>query len=117
MSDRSMFQNRQESVDRFGALLRDYQGSKKGLQQYPDRALQDLRYWGSFSISNQRRGVCHFASMARVQEAGDAFAQHSCSNSIPIRPYLPQIDLDLVAFIYDAILVVCFFFCRCGPVE
>ncbi|CAM9114119.1 unnamed protein product, partial [Ectocarpus fasciculatus] len=42
MSDRSMFQNRQESVDRFGALLRDYQGSKKGLQQYPDRALQDL---------------------------------------------------------------------------
>ncbi|CAM9972115.1 unnamed protein product [Ectocarpus sp. 4 AP-2014] len=42
ISDRSMFQNRQESVDRFGALLRDYQGSKKGLQQYPDRALQDL---------------------------------------------------------------------------
>ncbi|CAM9099606.1 unnamed protein product [Ectocarpus sp. 6 AP-2014] len=42
ISDRSMFKNRQESVDRFGALLRDYQGSKKGLQQYPDRALQDL---------------------------------------------------------------------------
>ncbi|CAN0383711.1 unnamed protein product [Ectocarpus sp. 12 AP-2014] len=42
ISDRSMFKNRQESVDRFGALLRDYQGSKKGLQQYADRALQDL---------------------------------------------------------------------------
>ncbi|CAB1106654.1 unnamed protein product [Ectocarpus sp. CCAP 1310/34] len=51
ISDRSMFQNRQESVDRFGALLRDYQGSKKGLQQYPDRALQDLRTAASALIS------------------------------------------------------------------
>eukprot|EP00752_Nemacystus_decipiens_P010018 g8932.t1 len=42
-SDRSVFQNRQESVDRFGSLLRDYQVSKRGLQQYPERALQDLR--------------------------------------------------------------------------
>ncbi|CAN0104280.1 unnamed protein product [Scytosiphon promiscuus] len=41
-SDRSLFQNRQESVDRFGSLLREYQASRKGLQQYPERALQDL---------------------------------------------------------------------------
>lgn len=42
-ADRALFQNQQESVDRFGSLLRNYQGSKKGLQQYPERALQDLR--------------------------------------------------------------------------
>lgn len=43
-TDRALFQNRQKSVDLFGSLLRDYQGSKKGLQQYPERALQELRY-------------------------------------------------------------------------
>eukprot|EP00903_Cladosiphon_okamuranus_P015730 g14518.t2 len=42
-SDRTVFQNRQESVDSFGSLLRDYQMSKRGLQQYPERALHDLR--------------------------------------------------------------------------
>lgn len=47
-SDRGVFQNRQESVDRFGSLLRDYQVSKKGLQQYPERAVQDLRYASEF---------------------------------------------------------------------
>lgn len=49
-ADRALFQNRQESVDRFGALLRNYQGSRKGLQQYPERSLQDLRYVVSANV-------------------------------------------------------------------
>lgn len=43
--ERALFQNRQESVDRFGSLLRDYQISKKGLQRgKPDTILHNLRF-------------------------------------------------------------------------
>lgn len=42
-TDRGVFQNRQEVVDRFGSLLQDYQRAKGQLQQQFDRALRDLR--------------------------------------------------------------------------
>ncbi|CAN0316390.1 unnamed protein product, partial [Discosporangium mesarthrocarpum] len=43
-AERILFQNRQECVDRFGNLLRDYQGARKGLHKGPGEARRVMRW-------------------------------------------------------------------------